>query len=236
MKIVKMLSAVFPQRCAMCDRLILPDSLICDECEEKSAQLRVGEDFCRFCGAEKEFCSCRGTASGINGVCAVFYYENEARRAIGEFKFGSQRSKGRFFGEEMAKRAAVCFPDVNFDIVTCVPLSKKGMKMRGYNQSEILAKSVSHTLGVKYSDTLEKTAEIPSQHTLSAEQRKGNVLGAYEVLGGAQNSLCGKRVLLCDDIRTTGSTLGECARVLRDAGSAEVYCVCAAVTRRKKRY
>lgn len=184
------------------------------------------------CGADKKYCSCGGRNSAFNAFTAPFYYEKEIREAIAAFKFHGQKANAEFLGEEMARRVSQAFSDAQFDIITAVPLSKKGMSVRGYNQSELLAKRVYKILGAPYERTLIKKYDVPAQHTLTAAQRRANVAGIFDVPANRLKFTEGKRILLCDDIRTTGSTLAECSRVLRDSGALSVHCVCAAAGRR----
>ena len=115
-----------------------------------------------------------------------------------------------------------------WDIITWVPLSAKRYKERGYDQAKLLADAVGAKLGVKPIRTLRKVKHIPKQATMgSPEKRRANISGAYTVINC--EAVEGKRILLIDDIITSGSTLGECARMLRQSGAAEV--VCAAVAR-----
>lgn len=105
-------------------------------------------------------------------------------------------------------------------------------KERGYNQSALLARELSALLGVPADcHALCKSIDTPAQHALKGAERRGNVFGVFEV--PAPESVEGKTILLCDDIKTTGATLDECAKTLKLAGAKEVYCVCIAVTRKQ---
>lgn len=232
MKLSEMLSVIYPKRCAVCGEVIYPDSLLCENCEEKIASLRIGEGACSFCAAEKKYCSCGGRNSAYKGFTAPFYYENGIRKSISDFKFREQKGNSEFLGKEMARCVQKSFANAQFDIITAVPLSSKGLRERGYNQSELLAKRISKEIGVPYERTLIKKYDVPAQHTLKAAQRKANVAGVFDILQNNMQNVSGKRILLCDDIRTTGATLGECSRVLRDSGAVSVHCVCAAAVRR----
>ena len=110
---------------------------------------------------------------------------------------------------------------MTFDLLTWVPVSARRRFCRGYDQVGLLARALGRELGIKPQRTLRKVRHTPAQSTLSgAEQRKANVLGAYRVVN--PRALQGKRVLLLDDIITTGATLSECARTLEAAGAARV--------------
>ena len=115
-----------------------------------------------------------------------------------------------------------------YDIITWVPLSRKRLRERGYDQARLLAKATAKTLGMPLTPTLYKQRNTqPQSGTGDAAKRRANITGAYRMKKGAD--VTGKRVLLIDDIVTTGSTLLECARVLGKAGAEQV--VCATVAR-----
>ena len=111
-----------------------------------------------------------------------------------------------------------------FDVITWAPLSKKRLKQRGYDQAELLARAIGESLGLEAVPLLVKARDIPAQSGIQEEAaRRANVLGAYALLPGAQAK--GKRILLADDVVTSGSTLSECARTLLSSGAAEVCAV-----------
>ena len=126
-------------------------------------------------------------------------------------------------GEEMALSVKETFSDVSFDVITCVPLSKRRKNDRGYNQAELLARSVSKNLGIPYSELLRKVVNNKVQHKENARERKINVYGVYDLIDGVDVN--GKTVLLVDDVKTTGSTLNECAKMLKMHGAEKVFVV-----------
>lgn len=118
-----------------------------------------------------------------------------------------------------------------FDVVTWVPVSRKRLRRRGYDQARLLAESACRCWDTKPAALLEKTEDNPAQSTLTeAAARRANVLGVYRALPEA----AGRRILLIDDICTTGATLGECVRELYDAGAERVVCAAVALSREKK--
>jgi len=106
-------------------------------------------------------------------------------------------------------------------------MTDKARKLRGYNQSEIIARQTAKRLFLPCIDTLIKSKETPKQHYLSAESRQKNLADAISLKDGAD--LKGKTVLICDDIKTTGSTLLICEQLLLKAGASDVYCAVAAI-------
>ena len=114
------------------------------------------------------------------------------------------------------------YRDREFDLVTCVPMHKDTLRERGYNQAELLAKECARLLGIEYADLLAKTKKNKTQHSIKAAERAKNVIGVYSPID--KNLIKGKRILIIDDIITTGSTLGECARILSKCKCGEICC------------
>ena len=162
-------------------------------------------------------------------VAAPLYYEDAVRRAILDFKFKGRMGGLPCFGSLTARCAAEEFGG-EFDAITWVPVSRKRLRKRGFDQARYLAGSLCVEWHVEPQETLRKILDNPPQSGLEdADARRANVLGAYEAVHPER--IAGKRFLLVDDICTTGSTLGEAARVLRQAGAADVLGLTLAVTR-----
>lgn len=201
---------------------------------------------CPFCGApagKELLCQkCRRTLpftgehavrEGTFGRCAApLYYEDSVREAILRFKFKAKLGGLSCFGMLMAECAAEHYSGA-FDAITWVPVSRKRLKKRGYDQTRYLTGSMCVDWHVPPVETLRKVVDNPPQSALeSAEQRRANVLGVYEAVNVEQ--FRGRRLLLVDDILTTGATLSECVRVLKEAGAGEVMCLTLAMSREKK--
>ena len=123
--------------------------------------------------------------------------------------------------------------DGEFDAITWVPVSKKRLKKRGFDQARYLTASICVDWHTEPLETLRKVVDNPAQSGIdSPEERRANVLGVYEAV--EPERFAGKRLLLIDDIRTTGATLGECVRVLKEAGAKDVLCLTLAAGERKK--
>ncbi len=152
----------------------------------------------------------------------IFKYEDLVRECFIKYKFGEQNYRYKAFANFMIKDKKICGFLKKYDIIIPVPISKKRKKQRGYNQSELIIKEctkLDESINV-YMNILYKTKNTKPQSTLNKEQRKMNLQGAYEVKNS--NHITNKKVLLFDDIYTTGSTLEECAKVLRQAGAFEI--------------
>ena len=183
-----------------------------------------GELLCARCAAALPFTEGRAVRTGPFGRCAApLWYEGSVRNAILAFKFKGKMGGLDCFGQMMARCAAEEFGG-EFDAVTWVPVSPKRLRKRRFDQSRLLAASLCvdwHTAPVS---TLRKIVDNPPQSGITeAAARRANVLGAYEPVDRAV--IAGKLWLLVDDIVTSGATLSECVRVLREAGAADVVCL-----------
>lgn len=167
-------------------------------------------------------------------VCAApLWYEDLVREGILRFKFQGASAAAEPLGELIAQCAAERFSG-EFDVVTWVPVSRRRLRKRGYDQARLLAEGACRVWGVKPEQLLRKIQDNPAQSGLSeAAARRANVLGVYEPV--EPDKIQGRRVLLVDDVCTTGATLAECARTLRAAGAESVACVTAALTREKEK-
>lgn len=195
---------LFPPRCVLCGALLEreePD--LCGSCREEVRE---------YPGPyEKHPCIAKW-------VC-LWYYKDRVRAGILQFKFHGHRSRGRSFGRLLAMK--VLREELAFDLVTWVPVSFPRLVRRGYDQSRLLAQSLAGELGCKAHRTLIKRRSIPPQSLCpSAAARRANVRGAFRP--DPREDVRGKRILLIDDILTTGATAGECARTLLQAGAKSV--------------
>ncbi len=216
---------IWPARCPGCDAITQSRTKLCKKCAEENEEIGAA---CVGCGLPNDKCTCLKEALDLN-LAAVYPYENGVRRGIHAMKFHERLDLFDFFSIKMADRFRAVFPEANVDLVVAVPMTRRSLRQRGYNQSDGLAKRVARQIGVPYKrNALVKTRETATQHTLSEKQRRKNVKGAFGVKPGLD--LRGKTVLLCDDVKTTGATLNECRSVLLKGGAKEVYCVTVAVT------
>lgn len=188
----------------------------------------AGELFCPLCqGVLKKPVTRLLNISGGRKlpVASPHYYKGGYRKTVLEYKFQGISAYAKPIGWFMAG-AARTLPG-SFDLVTYVPMARRARWIRGYNQSQLLARTVGMALNLPVVPALKKLRKTKTQHELNAEERAGNVRGAYGVRKGAP-PLAGKAVLLVDDIVTTGNTLADCARALYEAGAAQVCALCAA--------
>ncbi len=221
------LSLFFTNRCRLCSKVCDIRAELCESCEETLPE--INGEICYFCGVEKEKCSCKEKAMFYFSACAPFYYEGGPKKAAVLLKYQANEQTLEFFSREMAKCVNKRYNGIDFDCIAYVPAFKTDEIKRGYNQAELLAKGLGKILNIPVYALLYKVYETQPQHTLSEAERSGNLLGAFEVNSDTDFEIENSRILLCDDIKTTGSTLNECAKTLMINGCAEVRCITACV-------
>ena len=198
---------LFPSKCILCGQLLTKDEL----------------DLCRTCRVEApEYPQGKLKIQFLDSFAAIWYYEGDIRRSLLRYKFYGARHYADPFGRLLAMKLLREYPE-GFDVLTWVPISRLRKLRRGYDQVELLAKAVGRELGMEPQPLLKKIRNNPPQSGIVGQaKRRANVLGIYRLAETVEVE--GKRILLLDDILTTGATAGECARVLLTAGAAEVHC------------
>ena len=204
------LDLLFPRRCAFCRRLTQQGALVCPQCRAKLP----------FTGA-----AARQDFPHLEACYSPLYYVEPVRGSLLRYKFGGLSMYAEVYGEFLAK----CIDEngISCDSITWVPLSRRRLRQRGYDQARLIAEELAKRLGPPCECLLVKRRHTRPQSGISdREKRKANAAGAYAVLNAERVE--GKRVLLVDDIVTTGATLASCAGVLADAGCAAVFGAAAA--------
>jgi ComF family protein len=209
-----LLDTLFPPRCVGCQRRGVT---LCDACRAQLPYLPRGVCF-RCASRRRAHAACRGCrrlSPLLSRVQAPFAYVGAARNAVLNLKFRSGRYLAPLMGELLRDRLE--HQRMDFDLVVPVPLSPKRLRERGFNQAALLAAHVASENLV--GDVLSRR-ERPAQHRLNAPRRLANLAGAFSCPEPAQ--VVGKRVLLVDDVVSTGATLSACADTLADAGASHV--------------
>ena len=208
------LNLLFPPKCTLCGKVL-----------EKQET-----DLCRICRVDSPECAgVHKNFSFLDSWAAVWYYEKNIRESLLRYKFCRARHYAPVYGRILAMRLLQEYPD-GFDVLTWVPISAVRRFTRGYDQVELLAQAVGQELGMEPLSTLKKIRNNRPQSGIAGQaKRRANVLGVYRMT--CPEAVQGKRVLLLDDIITTGATAGECARVLLTAGAKEVHCGVVAAAR-----
>ena len=200
----RMLEWLFPGKCVLCRSILAKEET----------------DLCRSCRLDQpEYPYGKKKVTHIAQLTAVWMYEGDVRKSIHRYKFNGARHYADAYGRLLAMRILRDLRPA--DVITWVPISRQRLRKRGYDQVELLAKAVGGELGIPTEKLLEKFRDNRANSGLKTPaERRANVLGVYKVPEGAV--VRGKRVLLLDDIVTTGATASECARVLLTAGAEEV--------------
>ena len=198
----------YPQVCGVCGKLE-PEAL-CRKCEirlQKIAQCEVND----FSKKLRYF----------NELFYIFQYEGEIRNILIKYKFNDKPYIYKTFAYFLKNYKKICVQIKKYDIIVPVPISKKRFNERGYNQSAIFAREIAKNLNITYNEKiLIKIKDNIAQSLLEGQDREQNVKNVYKVINSEK--LKNKKVLLVDDIYTTGSTVNECSRVLLLNGAQNI--------------
>lgn len=220
------LTLLFPHKCFLCGRVLAGEGWLCGEC----GLPETAGEACPGCGKRLDRCVCEASGPVCDGVSAALWYEGGVRRGIHRYKYSGRSYYAPFLAALMAKRVRGDFGDGAFDLVTWVPLHRKKLRRRGFCQTELLARELSRRLGAPAKGgLLAHTGKGGAQaRQEGAAAREHNAREAFSLCRGA--ALKGERVLLVDDVLTTGATARRCAELLKKAGAGEVRLTVAATT------
>lgn len=196
---------LFPDKCILCGKLLEDGELdLCTGCRVQAPECPVSKIKFPF----------------IDQWTALWYYKDDVRKSLLKYKFRNCRSNAAGYGRLLAMKL-MKEDRLDFDVLTWIPISRQRKRRRGFDQVELLAQKLGAELQIMPIPTLEKVRNNRQQsRIIGSAQRRANVLGAYIAI--APENIAGKRVLLLDDIITTGATASECARILLTAGAKEV--------------
>jgi len=215
----RLVDLLFPPKCYFCRKLLTPDQT--DLCHECRANAPV-------------FTKSKNRYSSVARWTAVWYYKGTVRRSLLRYKFYRFASYAPFYGRMLAMKLHTSGM-TDFDILTWIPVSRLRRIKRGYDQAQLLAEAVASELGAEAVPCLKKVRHNPAQSGLrGASRRRANVMNAYKVI--SPETVQGKRILLLDDILTTGATASECAKTLLTAGAKEVYFAAVALTPKEENH
>lgn len=231
-----LLDLIYPRRCPVCNEVLaFGEGGVCPDC--KGALSFVGQPVCMKCGKEvkgrgddsfgaEEYCpDCMRRARSFTGGIALLNYNDGARKLMAGLKYKNRREYADFLAEEMARRHGRKILRLKADALVPVPIHKKRRRERGYNQAELLAKGLSRRLSIPMEKLLLRVEYTEAQKKLGYEARQKNEERAFAAAG------CGGfgRVLLVDDIYTTGATAEACTKTLLAAGTGEVFLLSMAI-------
>lgn len=208
---------LFPQKCVLCGGILSKEETdLCHHCRVHAPECPVTKIKYRY----------------IDQWTALWYYENEVRQSLLRYKFYNRRSYADAYGRLLAAKL-IKENRLDFDVLTWIPISAKRLRRRGYDQVQLLAQSLGRELQITPICTLRKVRHNRQQSRIIGDaHRIANVLGAYEPVN--ISAVAGKRVLLLDDILTTGATAGECAKILQSVGATQVQFAALAAANKKR--
>lgn len=220
-----LLALLYPPRCPACRRLMESDgTLIHEEC--RSLMKRIMAPRCLKCGRhiedeETALCSaCVGKRHAYDYGFAAIEYNSCAKQAMVDFKFNCWKDNSAYFIREAVEAYGEELKMYAPEILVPVPVSKRRLRERGFNQAQLLAEGLGEALNIPVrSDLLRKeSGSNVQQKKLSARDRRINAGSSFF----CENQISYKKICIIDDIYTTGSTMDSCARALKKAGAAEV--------------
>lgn len=223
-----LLDIVFPRHCAVCNAWVdVGGQAVCWDCR---ARLRwITPPFCRHCGDPIDGAAvhaiqcryCRLQPPAFDLARSLLRYAEPCNILIQRFKYGHACWIAPEMVQWLEAGARLHFPVASLDAVMAVPLAARKQRERTYNQAQLLAGGLARRLRIAYTPGLVRQRYTVTQTHLDMMTRRRNVLGAFGVF--RPEWIDGRRILLVDDVMTTGATLNECARVLKQAGAAGVY-------------
>lgn len=220
------LQLLFPLRCPVCDDILkYPEEKVCLTCLKKLRP--VTPPWCMKCGkklmVQAEYCSdCKRRQHAFRQGRALYEYTSVAL-SVYRFKYGNRREYAEFYGEQMAEYLGDFIRRVEPDALIPVPLHRTRRRARGYNQAELLAKALGRRMGIPVcTDLLVRNKSTSPLKYENPEQRQNNLKKAFII---KQNDVKLKKVIIVDDVYTTGNTMDAVSKVLVAAGVQEIYCV-----------
>lgn len=202
--LIFLLQILYPKQCLICGKL--EQDTICSKCYNT---LKIEAKVEQY--KNKTF----------NKHLYIFKYEGKIRNLIIDYKFNDKPYLNELFAKIILKNAKICRKIKKYDIIIPVPIHKKRKNERGYNQSELIARKLAKNLNVELvTDSLIKQKNTLPQSTLSKKQREENVKTVYKIQN--KQKIENKKIILLDDIYTTGATAEECSKILKQNGAKEI--------------
>lgn len=228
-----LLDILYPRRCPICSEIVdKRGGLSCMECRNKLTA--VEEPLCKRCGKPmeqetREYCyDCERRRHYFERGFSVWLYNEDMQKSMAAFKYKGRQEYADFYVEELIKKHQREIEDISPDALVPVPIHKKKKLIRGYNQAEVLAVRLGEKLNIPVlPELLIREKDTLPQKQLSDKERFRNISEAFAFSHKERHKYKKKlqRVLLVDDIYTTGSTIEACARTLKLNGIEEVYFV-----------
>jgi len=217
-----LLASLFPPRCLLCGSATTGVKVLCKQCAAKLHSLEGMR--CRRCqealdDIRLDLCHSCGTRTwGFDLARSLGSYKGAWGDLVRALKFDGERAVARLLCVRLAAYLADEEPFGTIDVVTYVPMSRSDRRKRGFNQAHLLAQGIGRRIGISARRLLLKVRETPPQAALPASERRENLRGAFHLIRSGRG-----KVLLIDDIFTTGSTVEACAHTLKSGGHKEVF-------------
>lgn len=213
-----LLDFIFPSFCASCkSKLSISERFVCPFCLSKiqiATIERIEHEF------RRKFLSDLLISGFLSSY--VFEKEKELQRILHELKYNGKFLLGKYLGEIVTKDTIEIMKSWNPSLLLPIPLHQLKKAERGYNQSDFICKGISNVLGIPYkTNILKRTRFTLSQTTMTLEERKQNIQEAFMLK--KKNAIEGKRIIIVDDVITTGATITECAKLLLENGADKIY-------------
>ncbi len=202
--LIFLLQILYPKQCLVCGKL--EQDTICNKCYNT---LKIEAKIEKY------------NNKSFNKHLYIFKYEGKIRNLIIDYKFNDKPYLNELFVKIILKNEKICRKIKKYDIIIPVPIHKKRENERGYNQSELIARKLANNLKIELlTDSLIKQKNTLPQSTLSKKQREENVKTVYKIKN--KQKIKNKKIILLDDIYTTGATAEECSKILKQNGAKEI--------------
>lgn len=220
---------IYPPRCIGCDEVLaeeMRDGGICRACRPLIHPVK--EPLCKKCGkqiyhADRTYCmDCDTRPHVYTEGRGVFLYEGPMKQAMYRLKYGNRRGVAEVIAREALRNHGRWIASIQPEALVPVPIHRNKRVKRGYNQAEVMAQAISRQTGIPVVPLVERTVDTLPQKELTPEKRAKNLKNAFKV---GKNGVKFKRILIIDDIYTTGATVDAMAGILLDRGIDEVYCL-----------
>lgn len=233
-----LLHLLFPPRCPFCDRVLFhslfaQSPLVCRECQ--GIPEYVKEPACCKCGKplqdeREEYCyDCSRKDLAYAQGKALWAYKDPVKGSLYRFKYQNRREYAGYYSLELARAYGEWIRRCGISAVVPIPLSRKRLRQRGFNQAELVARKLGKEMGLPvFPELLLRVRDTRAQKELNDEERKNNLKRAFK---SSANKVQLDHILLIDDIYTTGTTMNEAAKELKRAGATEIYCLSISIGR-----
>ena len=213
-----MVRLIFPPKCTLCQKILSKEETdLCHHCREHTESFKIAKSKIPY----------------VAHWTALWYYRENVRKSTRRYKFGRRGHYATVYGRLLAVRLSGALAQ-DVDLLSWVPISPLRKLKRGYDQSELLCRAIGKELGIPVIQVLKKIRHTPPQSGLqSAARRRANIVGAYKAIH--PQVFGDKRILLIDDVVTTGSTVSECAKTLLIAGAKEIHFAAVAASSQNKK-